>query len=181
MAMDPVAPVGSSTPGGGRDHPGSYQVVREDLETGEVTVLFQTTPGGPGQIRGFALSPDGETLAVGYCPRSGPHRLVLLPTEGGPAREILEGTFNSIAWMPNGEGLLAYGSMGQQDAHSDVFSVRLPGGETEPVGISAEGLASQGDLLKMDVHPDGDRIVYTAGEPGNELWVMENFLPGSGG
>ena len=180
MAMDPVAPVGSSAPGVSGNQRGSYQVVREDLETGEVAVLFQTPPGGPGQIRGFALSPDGETLAVGYCPRSGPHWLVLLPTEGGPARELLEGTFNSIAWMPNGEGLLTYGSLGQ-DTHSDLYSVGLPGGETEPVGISAEGLVSQGNLLKMDVHPDGDRVVYTAGQPGFELWVMEDFLPGPGG
>jgi hypothetical protein len=180
MATTSVALVGSSAPERGGDQRGSYQVVKEDLETGEVTLLFQTPPGGPGQIRGFALSPDGETLAIGYCPRSGPHRLVLLPAEGGPAREILEGTFNSIAWMPNGEGLLILGSLGQ-DTHSDVYSVRLPGGETEPVGISAEGFASQGILPKMDVHPDGDRIVYTAGHPGFELWVMEDFLPGPGG
>ena len=34
-------------------------------------------------------------------------------------------------------------------------------------------------LRELRVHPDGSQIAFTAGWPSLEVWVMENFLPGS--
>jgi hypothetical protein len=100
---------------------------------------------------------------------------VVLPTDGGGQREIAEGTFGATAWMPNGEALLAYGWL-EEGVPSRAFYVDLAGGEPQPIGIS-------GDVpgFSMDVNPNGDRITYTYGQTGSELWVMENFLPGTGG
>jgi len=156
----------------------SYKLVRMNLETEAFTELFQTPPGGPGMIRGLRPSPDGQTLAFGYCPPGGPDRLVLLPSQGGEIREIAEGCFTEIAWMPSGDGLLAYGSSDEEAESFEVFYVDLAGGGVHPIGIFGEDLS-----LRIDVHPDGQRIAYnsTSGTTGTELWVMENFLPGSGG
>jgi Tol biopolymer transport system component len=153
----------------------NYKLVRMNLETGEFTELFQTPPGGPGMIRGLRPSPDGQVLAFGYCPPGGPDRLVLLPATGGELQEVALGTFSEVAWMPEGRGLLVYGSLPEGE-RMEVYYVDLEGGILQPLGITG------GDLsLMLDVHPGGHRIAYTSGTTGSELWVMENFLPESGG
>ena len=153
----------------------NYKLVRMSLETGEFTELFQTPPGGPGMIRGLRPSPDGQVLAFGYCPPGGPDRLVLLPATGGELQEVALGTFSEVAWMPEGKGLLVYGSLPEGE-RMEVYYVDLEGGILQPLGITG------GDLsLMLDVHPGGHRIAYTSGTTGSELWVMENFLPESGG
>jgi Tol biopolymer transport system component len=171
-AQAPVAGTGPATPADTEDPWSGYRIEREDLETGRITELFRTPPGGPGQVRGLTLSPDGGTLAFGYCPGGGPDRLVILPTEGGEVREITAGTFWSVAWLPDGNGLLAYGQI-QENADLEVFYVGLSL-ETGPQPIGISGWVPG---FSMDVHPRGDRIAYTYGTTGSELWVMENFLP----
>lgn len=147
----------------------SYKLVRVDLEMGSFTELFRTPPGGPGMIRGLRLSPDGQTLAFGYCPPGGPDRLALLPAQGGDLKEIVDGLFTDIAWMPEGDALVAYGLLNQGE--EGVFYVDLTDREVHSIGIS-ERIS-----LGLDVHPNGHRIAYTSGSTGTELWVMENFLP----
>lgn len=160
-------------PTGDEGQPRPYHLVRMSLETGSFTELFQTPPGGPGMIRGLRPSPDGQTLAFGYCPPGGPDRLVLLPAQGGELQEVVEGTFSEVAWMPGGDALLAYGSPATRGEEMEVFYVDLEERTPHPLGVSGEDLS-----LMMDVHPDGHRIAYTSGTTGSELWVMENFLPG---
>jgi Tol biopolymer transport system component len=164
-----------ATQGGNESRLREYRLIRMDLETETFTELFKTPPGGPGMIRGLRPSPDGQTLAFGYCPPGGPDRLVLLPATGGELQEVVAGTFREVAWMPEGEGLLAYGAL-QEGERMGVFFVDLEGGTPQPLGIT------EGDLAVMlDVHPSGQRIAYTSGTTGSELWVMENFLPGESG
>jgi hypothetical protein len=95
--------------------------------------------------------------------------LVLLPAQGGDFKEIVDGLFTDIAWMPEGDALVAYGLLSQSE--EGVFYVDLMDGEVHPIGIS-ERIS-----LGLDVHPDGHRIAYTSGSTGSELWVLENFLP----
>jgi Tol biopolymer transport system component len=154
----------------------SYKLVRMNLETGAHLELFQTPPGGPGMIRGLRPSPDGQTLAFGYCPPGGPDRLVLLPASGGELQEVIAGTFSEVAWMPGGNALLAYGWLGDRGENMEVFYLDLEQGIPHPLGITGEDLG-----LRLDAHPGGHRIAYTSGSTGSELWVMENFLPEAGG
>jgi Tol biopolymer transport system component len=155
-----------------------HRIVRVNLETEAFTELFRTSPGGAGMIRALRLSPDGETLAFGYCPGGGPDRLVLLSARGEELREIVDGTFHEVAWMPSGDGLLVYGLLEEEAERNEVFYVDLEGGGVHPLGIFGENLN-----LRIDVHPDGKRIAFssTSGTTGTELWVMENFLPAEGG
>ena len=129
--------------------------------------LLAGSPGGPGTIRGLRPSPDGQTLAFGYCPPGEPDRLVLLPAQGGELQEVVEGTFNDIAWMPAGNALVACGSLDGRE--EGVFYVDLVDGDVHPIGIA--GGIGRG----MDVHPDGHRIAYPSGTTSNELWMMENL------
>jgi Tol biopolymer transport system component len=165
-----------AAPSGDENQLRRYRLVRMNLETGAFTELFQTPPGGPGMIRGLRPSPDGQTVAFGYCPPGGPDRLVLIPARGGELREIVAGTFSEVAWMPGGDALLAYGSLEKRGEDMEVFYVDLEERIPHPVGIFGEDLS-----LMIDVHPDGHRIAYTSGTTGSELWVMENFLPGASG
>jgi Tol biopolymer transport system component len=151
-----------------------FHILRYDVETGDSTVLFRTPYGAWGQILGPALSPDGQTLAFGYSPVVGsdPHRLILLPINGDDPKELpIEGT-RGIAWMPDGDALLFQRFAGVGPIW-ETWYLGLSGGEPQPIGLT-----KRGGSFGMHVHPDGRSIAYTSSTGGNELWVMEEFLPG---
>jgi Tol biopolymer transport system component len=147
-----LAPIGSE---------GEVTIVREELETGDTSVLFRTPltvlPFWR-HIWGLSLSPDGQTLAFSHMGE----RVVLLPVEGGEPREYPVEDVGSIAWMPEGNALLVRSG-------EEVLYVDLADGQVHPIGLDTQGL--------LDVHPDGRRIAYDSGTRSAELWVMDNFLP----
>jgi Tol biopolymer transport system component len=147
-----------------------FTIVREELETGDTTELFQTPYGHWGQIRGMDLSPDGRTLAFGYFPPGDSTRLVLLPVDGGEARELPIREATGINWMPDGEALL-FRRFVEVGPLYEVLYLDLAEGEPHPIGLTVSGNPG------LDIHPDGRRIAYASGKGGAELWVMENFLP----
>lgn len=151
----------------------AFQLLRYEVATGDSTVLFQTPYGAWGQILSPSLSPDGQTLAFGYSPvvGSNPHSLVLLPVTGEEPREIpIEGT-RGLAWMPDGKGLLFSRFVGIGPVW-EFWHLDLSREVPEPIGLTVEGT-----VIRLDVHPNGQQLTYTATKGGTELWVMENFLP----
>lgn len=100
----------------------------------------------------------------------------VLSTEGGnPLAVDRAGAGNGIAWSPDGRHLF-FARRGIGGKRSEVWRVPVDGGEPLKTDLSWSwrGL----DFLR--VHPDGRRIAYVAEaqEAKNELWVLENFLPG---
>jgi len=153
----------------------AFRILRHDLETGDSTVLFRTPYGAWGQILGAAMSPDGQTLAFGYSPVIGsqPKTLVLLPVTGGEPLELpIEGA-RGISWMPGGEALLFFRFVAVGPVW-EAWYLDLSKGEPQPIGLTVTG------RMGLDVHPDGQRITYSSGKGGAELWVMEDFLPTEG-
>ena len=151
----------------------AFRIIRYATTTGDTTVLFQTPFGAWGQILGFALSPDGETLAFGYAPVVGsPARsLALLTLTDGEVRELpIQGVL-APTWMPDGRSLL-FQRFAENGPVWETWYVDLADGEPHSIGLTTYG-TSPG----LDVHPNGRQIAYTSGKDGTELWVMENFLP----
>lgn len=155
---------------------GAAHILRYDLETGDTAVLFQESFGAGSRALGPVMSPDGRTLAFGHA-RSQHKNVVLLPVTGEDYREI-EIPVNStrgLAWTPDGQGLFFLRFSDEKGPLWEMWYLALSEEEPRPVGLTVRG-----NIITLDVHPDGRKIAYTSGKGGTELWVMEDFLPRDG-
>jgi len=178
------------------DTPNDEQsLVVRDLETGRERELYRgnlraageneqsTVPAQP-EIWNLAVSPDGQQLAFVWLERDerGPTSIALkvIPTtEGGETRELLrvrppERLFQP-AWMPDGGHVLfGRGRVEGQEPRLELWRISAEGGEPQYLGLEMEGLL----LYGLRIHPDGQRIAFTAGRNlGSQTWVMKNLLP----
>jgi Tol biopolymer transport system component len=139
-----------------------YTTLRRELETGQEKVLLEAWNNS------MAVSPDGRQLAVATD-----KELKLIPAAGGEPRGLLTvaapESLSSVAWRPDGRQLLFLRGSAQP---FDLWRISAEGGQPQRIGPLPEG------TLGLRVHPDGQRLAFTAGEPGkSEVWVLENFLP----
>jgi len=149
---------------------------RRDLETNRETEIYRKPAGkSEGRGRNLALSSDGRWLAFGD------HSvLVVMPSTGGEARELIslrpggeEGSVSGVEWARDGGHLVfTIGDSGMAfGVAPELWRIPVEGGPREKVGLATQGWAT------LAIHPDGRQIAFTAGEPKQEVWVMENFLP----
>jgi Tol biopolymer transport system component len=137
-----------------------------NLETGEETELYR------GNAYNLAASPDGQSLAFTLPPG----RLMILPLAGGSPRELLSMrapemiALDSVVWTPDGKYLLC--AKGPSDQPWSLWRIPVQGGEPMRLNLTMEGLN-----VGLRLHADGQRIVFSAGQNKQEVWVMENFLP----
>jgi len=146
---------------------GVSRVMARELDSGDERELYR------GSVYALAVSPDGTELAlIDYGRSMGRPRLLVLPLEGGEARELIAepGGYRVIdwhyglAWVPDGTGLL----YGRED---QVWHVSATDGSRRKTELTIEG-------GHFRLHPDGRRIAFASGSPDAwEVWVMENFLP----
>ena len=126
--------------------------------------------GGPsyGIINSFAISPDGKLLAF-----SANNTLRIMPTEGGEQRELLRiqepESLRWVAWAHDGRRILFVTS--GEEWNSRVGTISASGGS--PRYLDLKGKRIEG----VRCNPDGHRIVFEAGWPSEEVWVLQNFLP----
>jgi Tol biopolymer transport system component len=140
--------------------------VRLELATGKETALFQFP--NTGYYR-FSLSSDGREVAL-----TTQDKLSVYSTVGGQPRDLVKAKdINAFGWTRDGKFVL-YGLLRKGTKNvNDLWRVPSAGGEAQKLDI---GMIN---LMHIRVHPDGRRIVFTAGERPEkaEVWVMENFLP----
>jgi Tol biopolymer transport system component len=145
-----------------------FSLLTLDLQGGKERELYE------GQV-GYVLSPDGRHLAL-----ADREALKLMPASGGEPRELLRlqgpESIAEMAWTPDGRDLLfVKANPSNQEQSPELWQVRVASGEARKVGPLMKGLNG------LSIHPDGRRIAFTAGEQrGDEVWVMENFLPVAG-
>ena len=157
----------------------------DDLSTGSTQPSVTAFPSHGGYVgaSSLAVSPDGQRLAFVWSEwhEEGPSTAlqVISTVTGGEARELLrvqptERIFQP-AWMPDGRHVLfGKGRIERQEPRFELWRIAVEGGEPEYLGLALEGRI----LYGLSVHPDGQRIAFTAGrDMGAQTWVMKNLLP----
>lgn len=153
-------------------------VIERTLATGVERVLR------PGTARGtLGLSPDGRWLGLIETGGPGPARLLVIPSTGGEARELLSakapealGRPATIAWTPDGGALL----VGRTTAEGRrLWEVPIDGRAARALDIDAT-VFEEGSAGGLDqgfaVSPDGRRVAYLSGRTAYEVWAVENLL-----
>ena len=125
----------------------------------------------------LAVSPDGRQLV---CSRRDANTktesLVAVPVAGGEPRQLArvretEG-FGFTTFSPDGQYLLFRKSVpAGESTRAELWRVAASGGEPQKIDVGGT------QFRDFAIHPDGQRIAFTAGDPKQEVWVMENFLP----
>jgi Tol biopolymer transport system component len=146
----------------------------QNLRTGDDREVF------PRSVSNVALSPDGRSMAVRVAdPLEGASVLAIVPVEGGEARELVRLSppdalppWSGLAWTPDGRYVLfTRTKTGSGSLPFELWRTPVEGGAAEKTGIAMTGLRC------LRVHPDGQRIVFGAGQIQHEAWVLEHFLP----
>ena len=118
----------------------------------------------------LAISPDGKTLA--FVKNVTPGDLMLLPTDGGTPRMLVQGAvqiaYALVNWTPDGESIL-FGKPG-----TELWRVNVRTGEQSLV---EEYPTAGGRVAAVRISPDGRRLSYMYGAQVPEVWALENFLP----
>ena len=162
-----------------------FAVVQRDLASGNEKELLR---------RPFAVanrvSPDGRYLAVSSVdPSSGSRVKLLIPTAGGEPREVMRvpagvgpGDLTNYGkgigligtqWAPDSRSFLTTKRFNDEKHGDEVWRVPLEGGAPSKLDLPP--------INGFKVQPSGRQIAILVTEKGlprgQEVWVLENFLP----
>jgi Tol biopolymer transport system component len=156
----------------------TQRLVSREVETGQEMDVCRV--GAPSRNNGLAVSPDGRWLAFTVSDAATRSTaLMVVAASGGEPRELLrvkepESLRASLAWTPDGRQVLfVKGEDPNVQKVPALWHIPVQGGEARKLELALL------NLRNMAVHPDGRRIVFAGGENKWEVWVLENFLPGS--
>jgi len=164
-------------------------LMRRDMESGQEKELFSMEGVRNVQNLTFALSPDGQQLAITslrtkFSPITIIHRILTMPAKGGEPKELLKNEelkqYPMIAWTPDGKFLLFTNSIPVTNSIPErvnaVWLIPASGGQARE--LCRPQTTIYGVLWRtLEVHPDGKRFAFDCFEYRHEVWAMENFLP----
>jgi Tol biopolymer transport system component len=145
----------------------SFEFVERDLSSGVERRLLRS----PANMSA-ALAPDASQAAIVFSEAAemgATRRLVIVPVNGGPARELLRGRDLAFVarWTRDGRKIvLSY--------NGRVVVVPAGGGAPRPLDLEISPAPQREEHLAL--HPDDKQLVFMAGEARMELWSFENFL-----
>ena len=154
----------------------AFRILVRDFETNEEKELYQAAE--QMRISHLTISPDGKQLAFSLSGKTLLTRLMIMPTAGGSPSELLQlkdpeaipcGFHGAVEWIANGHQIVFVKRQKQGDM--ELWRIPVEGGEPQDLGIT------EGIIHGLRVHPDGKRVAFAGGKFGNDVWVMENFLP----
>jgi Tol biopolymer transport system component len=120
-----------------------------------------------------STSPDGTQLAVAVTePASRRISINVVPTAGGKARTVVTlpegyvmlGNRGRVLWGPNNNLIF----MPASKQRAEVWSVRLDTGAATTLDLQLPG------MMQPDLHPDGRRLLFRAGEVTDEIWALSS-------
>jgi hypothetical protein len=100
---------------------------------------------------------------------------MLLPAQGGKLRSLEVDPMRgfSFSWTVDSKRLLLSRSVkpsaGEGEA-SELSWIAIEGGTPQPMGIRMNG-----QLSAPSLNPDGKRLLFSATEMSNEIWVLRNL------
>jgi Tol biopolymer transport system component len=159
------------------------RIVALDRGSGATRELYVARPDAF-NVYWLTLSPDGQQLAFQQFAPGGVSAHVV-PTSGGAPREVGRFTQSPVmmllGWTPDGSSLVFLRIDDPEDvsAKPTLWVMPIAGGEPRKLDL-AERLpqeALRGQPSPLRVHPDGRRVVFSAGQDRSEVWVMEGFAP----
>ena len=149
-------------------------LVRRDIASGSETELYSAVSDGAGFFA-LTISPDGRRLA--FMANVGPNQrhLLTLPSDGGTPTVLYRGGYSnpqpqSAVWTRDGRHILFKAQDGQR--RTRVWAIPSDGGEPRKLDLSTEG-----NIVRMDLSPDGTQLMFTGTIRKPELWVIKNLLP----
>jgi Tol biopolymer transport system component len=107
-----------------------------------------------------------------------------MPAVGGESRELYKFEYDQnwigpVAWTADGKHILfAKGGASEkadEGGITELWRVSVESGEAQNLGLIAAR------IWELSAHPDGRKIAFDSFGSSmqmEELWVMENFLPG---
>ena len=160
-----------------RDSASQTTIVRRDIQSGNDTEILRT-----GHVDAeIRLSPDGRFAGM-LASESGVNRtLVALPIAGGTPKELFRvGSGSEIEWewqwLPDGRGVIAIAAPTAGNSARELWVVPMEG---QPRRLNVD-MSSWEEGGHLRLSPDGRHAAFVAaaGNPGAEVWALENFLPG---
>ena len=134
---------------------------------------------GEDEVYQFRLSSDNSIIALGYRFEKR-FALYTIPADGGEKTMVVttkdDVTPYIIDFTPDNRHLIyETGAYDSKEPH-EILRVPLDGGDPEKV-ILLEDLLSQGKVENIEIHPEGQQIVFDAevGQ-GLEVWTLENLF-----
>jgi beta-lactamase regulating signal transducer with metallopeptidase domain/Tol biopolymer transport system component len=169
-------------------------IIRRDISSGQEKTIFPCLY--KGTWVSWALSPNGEFIVTGSNegtgqkgPEGGPDggvkKVLLIPSQGGQVTELvrwdqeLSSYLTDTRWSPDGKTVLfmlhKVSFVGKNmKGINELWQVSIDGGEPRKIMETDLGMLGRRGFR---VRPDGQQIAFPAGVGGDEVWMMENFLP----
>ena len=148
----------------------SADIVVRDLASGSERVLPH--PDKPIFFVAIRLSPAGDMVAF-RGGQEGRYDLKVQRLDDGSVRELNFKIGGPFTWSADGRALFTSRPAVNVAGRNELWRVPVDGGAAERVGLMGEAMG------EFRVDPSGGRLLFDAGSPMGELWVMEHILPGT--
>jgi Tol biopolymer transport system component len=146
-----------------------------DIPTGEDRLIWQPAPGE--QVQGMSLSPDAARIAMTVSgPDASWSAIRVMPASGSAPHELLRVSTPQVLWLQtwtaDGQAILTTRwdrSVGLSARRERLWRVSYDGTTASPLSLALAG------LNEVRAHPDGRRVVFSAGAPQSEFWVTSGL------
>ena len=129
-------------------------------------------------VQGMSLSRDGSWAAVLLTDKQEQQWIAatIVPAVGGQARELLRVNTPQVLWIQDwtidSQNVLIARwdrSKAPADRRAQLWRLPVDGTEAQPLPLAMPG------LRELRLHPDGQRVVFTAGAPTREFWMLSGI------
>ena len=154
--------------------PDRKKIIRRNIDSGKEKVILS----GEDELLYYSLSPDEDEIAFGYF-FNNRNALFLVRESDGSVKKLADFekgvTPYTIGWTSDGnEILFENGAWGEGD-HSILRISKNGGDPVKVIGIS--DLFPQGEVRTIEVHPDGEQVLFDVSSGKNsEVWSMKNLF-----